>query len=1373
MLTLKNLSAKTWFVLVIVFLIPLIVWSSSRNPPLARTGAPGEGTCASCHSGGFGGGTVAIASSSGNTYTPGVTQHLTVTISDGNASAWGYEMTAVQASATSTGAGSFVATDTNSSVRASGTKSYAAQLNDFAGTTGSHSYAVDWTPPATNVGNVTLYAAGVGADNSGDTSGDSVYTTNLSLTPASSGSPSLSLSPTTLNFSYQIGGTAPATQNVSVSSSGTALSYTVGTSATWLTATPTSGTTPGTVGVGINTSGLTAGTYNGTVTVTASGASNSPQTVAVALTVTSSTPSLTLSPTTLTYSYQIGGTAPAAQSVSVSSSGSALSYTVTTSATWLTASPASGATPGTISVGINTSGLTAGTYNGTVTVTASGASNSPRTVAATLTVTNAAAPNLTLSPGTLSYAYQIGGTAPAAQNVSVGSTGAALSYTVSSSASWLTASPASGTTPGTVSVGINTSGLTAGTYNGTVTVTAASAGNSPQSVAVTLTVTNAAAPNLTLSPGTLSFAYQIGGTAPSAQNVSVGSTGAALSYTVGTSASWLTASPASGTTPGTVSVGINTSGLTAGTYNGTVTVAASSAGNSPQQVRVTLVVTAPGLPNLVLSPSALTFGYVTGGSTPAAQSVSVSSSGSALSYTVTTSAAWLSATPASGSTPGTLSVSVNPSGLAVGTYNGTVTITSAGAANSPATVSVTFNVLASTPRVRLSPGAFTFSYVVGGAAPGAQNLSVTSGGVPIGFTVSTTPSWLSANPTSGTTGSSVSLSVNPTGLAAGSYNGSVTITAPGASNSPQTVGVTLNVSPQPNLTLTPATLTFSSLVGGTAPATQAVSVSSSGSSLSYTASTSAAWLTVSPASGTTPGTLNVGVNPSGLAAGTYTGTVTVTASSAANSPQRVNVTYTVTAGTPSLSLSPATLAFSYQSGGFLPSSKSVAVSSNGAALNYSVTTSAAWLSATPASGATPGSLTVNVNPSSLAAGTYTGTVTVTSSGAGNSPQQVSVTLTVTPAVPNLRLSPGAFTFSYKSGGTVPGSQALTVNSTGSALSYTVSSVGSWLSVSPASGTTTGTVNLSVNPAGLGVGSYSGSVTVTSSGAGNSPQTVGVTLIITAAAPVLQASARTLTLQPVSAAQTSAPLSKSLVVTSTAEPVQFTAEALGGSWLSVSPSGGTTNGEVTVTAAPQGLAKGKYTGQVRLSAPGLGSIQVPVTFTVAEDAAGAAGPIRTSTYIHDPANTGAVAADWVHGAGVPGTDPEDRTNQGLLLVNSAGVASKARAGVILQNVEGLTLTALGFDIREGSQCTLKGPRFIVVTADDVVHTLGGCVFANAQPVPAKGWRRFRFDPAKAVPAIAQDATVKSIALVLDDGPDADGGLVVLDNINVNGNFVGHE
>ena len=68
--------------------------------------------------------------------------------------------------------------------------------------------------------------------------------------------------------------------------------------------------------------------------------------------------------------------------------GFALSYTVSASGgTWLAVTPASGTTPGSVSVSVNTTGLEAGTYSGSVTITSSGASNSPRTVQVTLAVT--------------------------------------------------------------------------------------------------------------------------------------------------------------------------------------------------------------------------------------------------------------------------------------------------------------------------------------------------------------------------------------------------------------------------------------------------------------------------------------------------------------------------------------------------------------------------------------------------------------------------------------------------------------------------------------------------------------------------------------------------------------------------------------------------------------------------------------------------------------------------------------------------------------------------------------------------------------------------------------------------------------------------
>ena len=151
-----NRKAGIGLVITIVFAVPLIIWSSPKDPPLGKTGAPGEGTCADCHGGGPGGGSVSVKSSSGKTYHPGTKQHLTVTIADPNADTWGYELTAVQTKKGTVGAGKFKAVDTNSDVRAQNGKSYGSQVNDLQGKTGKVAYKIDWIPPKTNVGKITL-----------------------------------------------------------------------------------------------------------------------------------------------------------------------------------------------------------------------------------------------------------------------------------------------------------------------------------------------------------------------------------------------------------------------------------------------------------------------------------------------------------------------------------------------------------------------------------------------------------------------------------------------------------------------------------------------------------------------------------------------------------------------------------------------------------------------------------------------------------------------------------------------------------------------------------------------------------------------------------------------------------------------------------------------------------------------------------------------------------------------------------------------------------------------------------------------------------------------------------------------------------------
>src|SRR5437868_5163282 len=80
----------------------------------------------------------------------------------------------------------------------------------------------------------------------------------------------------------------------------------------------------------------------------------------------------------------------------------------------------------------------------------------------------------------------------------------------------------------------------------------------------------------------------------------------------------------------------------------------------------------------------------------------------------------------------------------------------------------------------------------------------------------------------------------------------------------------------------------------------------------------------------------------------------------------------------------------------------------------------------------------------------------------------------------LTLSPTSLAFSYQKGSTVPPSQSLSVTNSGT-ISFTDSaSGGSWLSLGSTSGTTPGSIGVSVRPGTLAVGTYAGSVLVSSS-----------------------------------------------------------------------------------------------------------------------------------------------------------------------------------------------------------------------------------------------------------------------------------------------------
>src|SRR5882672_7108138 len=114
------------------------------------------------------------------------------------------------------------------------------------------------------------------------------------------------------------------------------------------------------------------------------------------------------------------------------------------------------------------------------------------------------------------------------------------------------------------------------------------------------------------------------------------------------------------------------------------------------------------------------------------------------------------------------------------TGTSTVTITGkSGTLSHTTTVGLTVSTAGSgTGTLTSTPTSLSFNYQMGGRLPSSRTLSITSTGGSTSYTAKETDPWLSINPTSGSgTPGSIRASVNPAGMAVGSYGAQINITA--------------------------------------------------------------------------------------------------------------------------------------------------------------------------------------------------------------------------------------------------------------------------------------------------------------------------------------------------------------------------------------------------------------------------------------------------------------------------------------------------------------------------------------------------------------------------------------------------------------------
>lgn len=185
---------RFWVVGGVLALCALVIWaamafSNSLLPPAARTGAPGENLCNSCHTGGtnLAGGSLAIQNVPAN-YTPGQTYAITVQLQRTGQQRWGFELVPIRdSSGVSVMAGQLTATSSTTILQSgfvSGKQRiYVSHSSDtvdgtFFGTAnGPVSWTFNWKAPSAGAGGVTFYCAGNAANGDGNSGlGDVIYT---------------------------------------------------------------------------------------------------------------------------------------------------------------------------------------------------------------------------------------------------------------------------------------------------------------------------------------------------------------------------------------------------------------------------------------------------------------------------------------------------------------------------------------------------------------------------------------------------------------------------------------------------------------------------------------------------------------------------------------------------------------------------------------------------------------------------------------------------------------------------------------------------------------------------------------------------------------------------------------------------------------------------------------------------------------------------------------------------------------------------------------------------------------------------------------------------------------------------------------------
>ena len=377
-------------------------------------------------------------------------------------------------------------------------------------------------------------------------------------------------------------------------------------------------------------------------------------------------------------------------------------------------------------------------------------------------------------------------------------------------------------------------------------------------------------------------------------------------------------------------------------------------------------------------------------------------------------------------------------------------------------------------------------------------------------------------------------------------------------------------------------------------------------------------------------------NASGIAAvNATTGLLTAVANGSTSvvaTSEGIVTTVPVTVAAPSIALSSTTVTFTDRATGSNPAAQVLNVTNGGqftlSGLSRTVTYGSGqptgWLAATLSATTAPATLTLQATTGSLAPGTYTATVQVASTQTGVAAQNVNVTFTVTPQ-PQIGLSATAPVFGALTSGPDPAAQVVNVTNSGTGTlsnlsiqtAYGAGQPTGWLEATLGAATAPTTITLQPRTGSLATGSYTATVTVSSTQAFVTARTINVTFNVVAGPAIgLSTSAVGLSRVAFATVTTGTTVNVTNIGNGTLDGLSQSITYAGGQptgWLVASLAGTTAPTTLSLTASASALAAGTYNATVSVAStvPGATTQDVAVTLTVTPQPAIGVAPTSAS------------------------------------------------------------------------------------------------------------------------------------------------------------------